>query len=105
SGVLGSQYPQYKKQAEVRNPGPSEAITFLDESIETLDDGYFAVNAVNLTTWQNSPTVRHGNAGVFGFADGHAENWKWVALQRDQALDATVTQYGANTTTDLRRIQ
>lgn len=104
--VLGSQYPQYKKLADVKNPGPSEAMTFLDESIETLDDGYFAVNAQSeINMWQNSPTVRHGKAGVFGFADGHAENWKWVALARDQMLDATLKQYGPDTTTDLRRVQ
>jgi len=104
--VLGSKYPQYKKLAEVRNPGPAEAMSFLDESIETLDDGYFAVNAdAQINEWQNSPTVRHGQAGVFGFADGHAENWRWGALQRDQVLNASVTQYGPNTTTDLRRVQ
>ena len=29
---------------EIMRPAPSEAMTFVDESIETLDDGYFAVN-------------------------------------------------------------
>lgn len=104
--VLGATYPQYKKLSEVKNPGPTEAMTFLDESIETLDDGYFAVNAAGqINGWQNSPTTRHLKSGVFGFADGHAENWRWLALSRDQKLDATLTQYGPNTTTDLRRVQ
>lgn len=106
SWVLGDGYPQYKKLSEVKNPGPTEAMTFLDESIETLDDGYFAVNAAaQINEWQNSPTTRHNKSGVFGFVDGHAENWKWLALWRDQVLNATVTQYGPNTTTDLRRVQ
>jgi prepilin-type N-terminal cleavage/methylation domain-containing protein len=103
--VLGATYPQYKKLSEVKNPGPVEAITFVDESIQTLDDGYFAVNANNLTTWQNSPTTRHVKAGVFGFVDGHAENWKWRALSRDQDLDASITQTGPNTLVDLQRLQ
>ena len=103
--VLGAAYPQYKKLSEVKNPGPVEAITFVDESIQTLDDGYFAVNANNLTTWQNSPTTRHVKAGVFGFVDGHAENWKWRALSRDQDLDASITQTGPNTLVDLQRLQ
>lgn len=104
--VLGATYPQYKKTSQVKNPSPSEAMTFLDESIETLDDGYFAVNAAaQINGWQNSPTARHIKSGVFGFADGHAENWRWVALNRDQVLNATVTQHGANTTVDLRRVQ
>ena len=103
--VLGAGYPQYNKLSMVKNPPPSEAITFIDESIETLDDGYFAVNANSVTTWQNSPTTRHVKAGVFGFADGHAENWKWRALSRNQKLDATYLQYGPNTLIDLQRLQ
>ena len=89
----------------MKKPGPVEAITFVDESIQTLDDGYFAVNANNLTTWQNSPTTRHVKAGVFGFVDGHAENWKWRALSRDQNLDAPSLQNGINTLIDLQRLQ
>jgi prepilin-type N-terminal cleavage/methylation domain-containing protein/prepilin-type processing-associated H-X9-DG protein len=104
--VLGARYEQYTKLAQVRNPPPSEAMTFVDESINTLDDGYFAVNAASeINGWQNSPTVRHGQSGVFAFADGHAERWKWVALRLDQYLSVTATQYGPNTTLDLRRLQ
>jgi len=105
SWVLGTKYPQYKKLAEVRNPSPSEAMTFLDESILTLDDGYFAVNAGSLNEWQNSPTTRHGKSAIFAFADGHAERWGWRVLNRDQDLSVSVTQYGVNTTVDLRRVQ
>lgn len=104
--VLGANYPQYKKTSQVKNPSPAEAMTFLDESVETLDDGYFAVNAAaQINEWQNSPTARHIKSGVFGFADGHAENWRWVALNRDQVLNTSVTQHGVNTTVDLRRVQ
>ena len=105
SWVLGATYPQYTRLAEVRNPSPSEAMTFLDESILTLDDGYFAVNATTPNEWQNSPTVRHGKSGVFAFADGHAERWRWQVLNLDQDLSVSVTQYGPNTTVDLRRVQ
>ncbi len=88
----------------MKNPGPSEAITFVDESIQTLDDGYFAVNANDRpTTWQNSPTTRHVKAGLFGFVDGHSEIWHWRALSREQNLDTPASQY--NTLTDLQRLQ
>jgi prepilin-type N-terminal cleavage/methylation domain-containing protein/prepilin-type processing-associated H-X9-DG protein len=104
--VLGAQFPQYKKLSEIKRPSPVEAMTFVDESIETLDDGYFAVNAAGqLNEWQNSPSVRHGRAGVFGFADGHAEHWKWRTLARDNVLNAPLIQAGVNTTVDLRRLQ
>ena len=61
--------------------------------------------ATQINEWQNSPTTRHGNAGVFGFADGHAENWKWRTLSKDNVLNAPLVQSGVNTTVDLRRLQ
>src|SRR5208337_4325083 len=74
--VLSGTYPQYKKMTEIAQPSPAEAMNFLDESIETIDDGYFAVNyGDEQTGWQNSPTVRHGQSCVLAFADGHAERW------------------------------
>ena len=106
SWVLGTKYAQYKKLSDIKYPAPSEAMLFVDESIETLDDGYFAVNANSLTTWQNSPTVRHGQGGVFGFADGHGELWKWRSLFVDQQLDCAVAAYrGVNTLLDLQKVQ
>ncbi|MEO6035647.1 MAG: prepilin-type N-terminal cleavage/methylation domain-containing protein [Verrucomicrobiota bacterium] len=107
SWVLGSKYPQYKKLAQIKNPSPAEAMTFLDESLLCLDDGYFAVNGNSdyVSKWQNSPTARHGKSAVFAFADGHAERWGWRAIKVEQDLDVVVTQYGVNTTVDLRRVQ
>jgi prepilin-type processing-associated H-X9-DG protein len=103
--VLSSTYPQYKKMTEIQLPSPAGAMTFLDESIETLDDGYFAVNyADEKTGWQNSPTVRHGQSGVLSFADGHAERWRWRTLKVDQDLDTTATG-NPNTLADLVRMQ
>lgn len=102
--VLGSTYPQYKKITDLVKPGPSEAMTFVDESIETVDDGYFAVNyADRKAEWQNSPTVRHGQSGVLAFADGHSERWRWRALNKEQGI---WTAYAAppNTLVDLQRI-
>jgi prepilin-type N-terminal cleavage/methylation domain-containing protein/prepilin-type processing-associated H-X9-DG protein len=103
--VLGPDYPQYKKMSEILRPPPAEAMNFVDESIETIDDGYFAVNWANAPDkWQNSPTVRHGQSGVFAFADGHAERWRWRTLNTDQDLD---TPWGppSNTEMDFRRMQ
>jgi prepilin-type N-terminal cleavage/methylation domain-containing protein/prepilin-type processing-associated H-X9-DG protein len=102
--VLGAPYPQYKKIVEIKTPSPSEALTFLDESIETLDDGYFAVNYNQYPNqWQNSPTVRHGKSGVLSFADGHAELWHWRTLNIDQGLDVPATTPLPNK--DLVRLQ
>jgi prepilin-type N-terminal cleavage/methylation domain-containing protein/prepilin-type processing-associated H-X9-DG protein len=110
--VLGASYPQYKKITEILRPAPAEAMVFVDESIETLDDGYFAVNndAINYQgQWQNSPTVRHGQSGVFSFADGHAERWRWRALNKEQFLGGGSPPPNIagppNTMVDFRRLQ
>ena len=105
--VLGSKYLQYSKMSDIKDPTPVEAMTFVDESIETLDDGYLAVNANadHVNMWQNSPTVRHGSSGVFAFADGHSDRWRWRVMNRDQVLEASTTLYGVNTLVDLQRMQ
>jgi prepilin-type N-terminal cleavage/methylation domain-containing protein len=105
SWVLGTDYPQYHKMTEIAKPVPAEAATFIDESVETIDDGYIAINWANEpTAWQNSPTARHGQTGVFGFADAHAERWRYRALNRDQPLDCS-TAGPPNTLLDFRRLQ
>jgi prepilin-type N-terminal cleavage/methylation domain-containing protein/prepilin-type processing-associated H-X9-DG protein len=102
--VLGSAYPQYKRMSEIQRPVPSEAMTFIDESMETVDDGYFAVNCTNhATEWQNSPTVRHGRSGVLAFADGHSERWRWRALAVDQGIYVPYAS-PPNSLADLQRI-
>ena len=71
------------KFTQITDPGPAKANFFIDEQSDpspdlcSIDDGYFAVN---LTTWdwQNIPASRHGNGGVFSFADGHGELWRWL---------------------------
>jgi prepilin-type N-terminal cleavage/methylation domain-containing protein/prepilin-type processing-associated H-X9-DG protein len=96
--VLGTAFPQYKRESDIQNPGPSEAMVFLDESKETVDDGYFAVKAPGgEQIWQNSPTARHNKGAGFSFADGHAEIWKWLVLNKDQGLNASLGS-GANST-------
>ena len=74
-----------KKMTQVANPGPSQAITFVDESAMSVDDAALALQAYSIspTQWQNSPTARHRGA-VFAFADGHVEFWKWLGVNSEQ---------------------
>jgi len=109
SWVLGAKYPQYARETDIVYPPPSEAMVFLDESKETVDDGYFAVKAPapdGPDIWQNSPTVRHNKGAGFSFADGHAEIWRWQFLNKDQGLDASVNiGGGVSTLKDLNRVK
>ena len=71
--------PFFLKESSIINPNPSEAFVFIDEDKDSIDDGFFAVQAKvpNTGYWQNTPASRHGNGGNLSFADGHAENWHW----------------------------
>jgi prepilin-type processing-associated H-X9-DG protein len=101
--ILGSQYPQYKKLSDIHRPEPVKALAFVDESIQSIDDGYFATQL--LDAWMNSPTVRHSRGCVFSLADGHAERWKWRGLNQEQDWWTPAVSAGTDSTTDLRRVQ
>ncbi len=106
SWVLGNKYSQFKKFADIVGPSPSGALVFIDESKETIDDGYYATKAPPSTVWQNSPTARHGKAAAFSFADGHAEIFRWKVLSVDQGLDqSATTSRGGSTVDDLKKMQ
>jgi prepilin-type N-terminal cleavage/methylation domain-containing protein/prepilin-type processing-associated H-X9-DG protein len=74
------------KFSQVRSPGPSDALFFLDEQSDpndlfggstSIDDGDFGVFTVGGTYWPNTPASRHGNGGTVSFADGRSEHWRW----------------------------
>ena len=97
--VLANTAPNYVKVSDVKSPGPSGAIVVVEESVNTIDDGYFWADTL-LTQWLNSPTVRHNQGASFGFVDGHAEHWRWQALNTEQPLNAPA----AGTAADLQRL-
>ena len=53
--ILGPQYPDYTKVNQINSPAPVNAMVFVDESIHTIDDGFFAMMSTT-DQWQNSPT-------------------------------------------------
>jgi prepilin-type N-terminal cleavage/methylation domain-containing protein/prepilin-type processing-associated H-X9-DG protein len=101
--ILGDQYPIFEKMADIHRPDPSLAIVFVDESIQSIDDGFFATELGNL--WMNSPTTRHFRGATFSFADGHAERWQWLKLASEQDWWAPAVSGTLDTTADLRRVQ
>ena len=77
--VQGPNYPDYRKLSDIRSPGPSQNMVFVDENPYTIDDGYFAIPVgTDQARWQNAPAARHNCSGVFGFADGHSETLRFV---------------------------
>jgi prepilin-type N-terminal cleavage/methylation domain-containing protein/prepilin-type processing-associated H-X9-DG protein len=101
--ILGPQYPLFQKMNEIRRPDPVNCLVFVDESVQSIDDGFFATQLQQ--TWMNSPTIRHSRGAVFSFADGHAERWKWRALSTEQDWYGPAVSGGVDSTSDLRRLQ
>ncbi len=75
SGVIvGETVLWIKNKTDIRIPGPSQRIVFIDEGRTTPDS--YAVHYLN-ESWWDPPPVRHGEGTNLSFADGHAEPWTW----------------------------
>ena len=74
---VNPRYPIRKQYSDILDPGPSQALVFIDESSRTLEDGYFAIQ-VDTRIWQNDPSDRHNRGANVSFADGHSEIYKWL---------------------------
>jgi prepilin-type N-terminal cleavage/methylation domain-containing protein/prepilin-type processing-associated H-X9-DG protein len=103
SWVFGNNYPPIRKFSEIKSPSPVEALVFIDESLETVDDCFFALQlGTDVSDWQNSPTARHSHGATLSFADGHAERWSWKGIKEEQPGNAPVMENQAD---DLARLQ
>ena len=87
SGWMGPNAPEWNpgyivfaKTTQIVKPSPSQALVYLDEREDSIDDGYFAVNMTTGGGAQlvNFPGSFHNRAGGLSFADGHAEIHKWL---------------------------
>jgi len=81
----------YRRQGEVTRPSPAEALTFVDERVETINDGSFGMkwtfkeNDPGSWTLRDKPAIVHDRSGTLSFADGHVETHRW---QEACTLDA-----------------
>ena len=69
-----------RKHSQIINPPPSLAFVFIDEREDSIDDGYFGVDMIDVgprAKMANYPASYHGGAGGLSFADGHAEIKHW----------------------------
>jgi len=79
-----SGYFVFSKSGDLKRPGPSNSFVILDESRNSINDGYFAVpmdtydpNNLPGKAFVDVPATYHAKAGSFSFADGHSEIHKW----------------------------
>ena len=73
------EYITFSKTTQIIKPPPSQALVYLDEREDSIDDGYYAVNmSKTANEMVNFPGSFHNRAGGLSFADGHAEIHKWI---------------------------
>lgn len=98
-GSPGQQPPAttYQKLSGLTGLTPALALTFLEEKVETINDGAFGLqrdfnaNASANWTLRDKPETLHTGSGNVSFADGHAENHRWrdartLSAPRDDAV-------------------
>ncbi|HTL17448.1 MAG TPA: H-X9-DG-CTERM domain-containing protein [Patescibacteria group bacterium] len=69
-------YAQYLKLSRV--PKPSKSWVLLDEHPDSINDGFFIVQA-QATVWGDIPGSNHNGGCGFAFADGHSEMKQWLS--------------------------
>ncbi|HEV8543210.1 MAG TPA: type II secretion system protein [Verrucomicrobiae bacterium] len=70
---------QIRKLGQIISPTPTETWVFIDEHPDSLNDGFFAFDALNPSpSWIDLPASFHNGAGGFSYADGHSEIKKWL---------------------------
>ena len=71
-------WAQFIKTGDFRNP--SQIFVFLDESPQTINDGWyiFCNDGPSGRLWSDLPASYHNGACGFGFADGHSEIKHWL---------------------------
>jgi prepilin-type N-terminal cleavage/methylation domain-containing protein/prepilin-type processing-associated H-X9-DG protein len=75
----------FLKLGNIQMPGPSTALVFVDEAGNSIDNNVVGIHPGTSSdplggtfTYWNTPSSRHNDGCVLGFADGHAESWKWL---------------------------
>ena len=73
----------YLRLADITRPSPAEAIAFLEERAQTINDGSFALqwdfDEASPGAWllRDKPEAVHSASGNQSFADGHADSHPW----------------------------
>jgi prepilin-type N-terminal cleavage/methylation domain-containing protein/prepilin-type processing-associated H-X9-DG protein len=73
-----SGWAQFLRLSAIRNP--SLVFVFLDESPQTINDGWyvFCNDGPTGDLWSDMPASYHNGACGFSFADGHSEIKRWL---------------------------
>lgn len=79
-----AKYKAYKKISDFATLPPGQAMVFIDEREDSINDGAFLVDMTGYSPYQpgayvlvDFPADWHNHAANLSFADGHGETWRW----------------------------
>jgi prepilin-type processing-associated H-X9-DG protein len=67
----------FRKLTDINAMSTANANVFIEESPNTINDGYWVQNLCQPTIWVDSPAHYHVRGGAMSFADGHAQIRTW----------------------------
>jgi prepilin-type N-terminal cleavage/methylation domain-containing protein len=90
-----SGFVTFAKTSDIIQPSPANALVFLDERSDSIDDGYFAIDMTPGAGAQlpNLPASYHAGAGGTTFADGHAQIHRWRDPRTEPPLGKTFHKF------------
>jgi len=75
TNIFNPDYQQFLRLADI--PAPSQIFVFIEEHPDSIADGYF-LNRPYDHEWTHLPASYHNGAVNLTFADGHAEQHRWL---------------------------
>ncbi len=66
----------FKRTTELVDLSPSDALIFIEEHPDSINDGYFQIN-LNTQIFPDVPGSNHDGVGTSSYADGHVEAHRW----------------------------
>jgi prepilin-type N-terminal cleavage/methylation domain-containing protein/prepilin-type processing-associated H-X9-DG protein len=92
SPAWNSGFVTFIKSTDIIQLSPADALVFVDERSDSIDDGYLAIEMVEADL-ANVPADYHNGAGGTTFADGHAEIHKWRTVSLQLPLSTTFQKF------------
>jgi prepilin-type N-terminal cleavage/methylation domain-containing protein/prepilin-type processing-associated H-X9-DG protein len=104
----------YRRMSDITRISPSDLFVFIDERIDTINDGAFSMqwdfNKNKPEKWvlRDKPSAAHRGGSTLVFADGHVETHRWKdartlsAPRNDAPMPSNVDIYWLSTHTSWR---
>jgi hypothetical protein len=86
-------YRVFLKESDLVGLAPADALVFIDEHEESINDGWFAIDMEGIRGLLDAPANRHDAGYTRSFADGHTDwrkltdertrNWRTLPISND----------------------